>query len=98
MLIFQLHLPHVIPNSMQALCVLSHSEITFRKAPYQYQFVSLTPQQMTKLPSQRMICHLTPWLTRDKTFEKWLLMTSLLPVRCLLLFIQSLQPLNLRHL
>ena len=27
MLIFQLHLPHVIPNSMQALCDLSHSEI-----------------------------------------------------------------------
>ena len=27
MLIFQLHLPHVIPNSMHALCALSHSEI-----------------------------------------------------------------------
>ena len=27
MLIFQLHLPHVIPNSMQALSALSHSEI-----------------------------------------------------------------------
>ena len=27
MLIFQLHLPHVIPNSMQALHSLSHSEI-----------------------------------------------------------------------
>ena len=27
MLIFQLHLPHVIPNSMQALHALSHSEI-----------------------------------------------------------------------
>ena len=41
-LIFQLHLPHVIPNSMQALHALSHSEITFRKAPSQYQHVSLT--------------------------------------------------------
>ena len=29
MLIFQCHLPHVIPNSIQALCALSHSEITF---------------------------------------------------------------------
>ena len=27
MLIFQLHLPHVIPNSMQTLHTLSHSEI-----------------------------------------------------------------------
>ena len=36
MLIFQRHLPHVIPNSMQALHALSHSEITFRKAPSQY--------------------------------------------------------------
>ena len=41
MLIFQLHLPHVIPNSMQALHALSHLEITFRKAPSQYQHVSL---------------------------------------------------------
>ena len=41
MLIFQLHLPHVIPNSMQALHALSQSEITFRKAPSQYQHVSL---------------------------------------------------------
>ena len=40
MLIFQRHLPHVIPNSMQALCALSHSEITFRKAPFPYQHVS----------------------------------------------------------
>ena len=37
MLIFQRHLPHVIPNSMQALRALSHSEITFRKAPFPYQ-------------------------------------------------------------
>ena len=29
MLIFQHHLPHVIPNSMQALRALSHSEITY---------------------------------------------------------------------
>jgi len=41
-LIFQLHLPHVIPNSMQALHALSHTEITFRKALSQYQHVSLT--------------------------------------------------------
>ena len=32
MLIFQLHLPHVIPNSMQALHALNHSEITFWKS------------------------------------------------------------------
>ena len=30
MLIFQLHLPHVIPNSMQAIHALSHSEIIER--------------------------------------------------------------------
>ena len=29
MLIFQLHLPRVIPNSMQALRALSHSEISW---------------------------------------------------------------------
>ena len=29
MLIFQLHLPHVIPNSMQVLCALSHSFINY---------------------------------------------------------------------
>ena len=40
MLIFQCHLPHVIPNSMQALRSLSHLEITFRKAPFPYQHVS----------------------------------------------------------
>ena len=53
MLIFQLHLPHVIPNSIQALCALSHSEITFRKAPFPYQHISLMLPQMPKLPSQR---------------------------------------------
>ena len=52
MLIFQLHLPHVIPNSMQALHALSHSEITFRKAPSQYQHVSLMlpPEDKTAFP------------------------------------------------
>ena len=30
MLIFQLHLPHVIPNSMQALHALSHLEIIIK--------------------------------------------------------------------
>ena len=40
MLMFQRHLPHVIPNSMQALRSLSHLEITFRKAPFPYQHVS----------------------------------------------------------
>jgi len=42
MLIFQLHLPYVIPNSMQALHTLSHSEITFWKTLSQCQHVSLT--------------------------------------------------------
>ena len=32
-LIFKLHLPHVIPNSMQALHALSHLEITVWKGP-----------------------------------------------------------------
>jgi len=34
MLIFQLHLPHVIINSTQALCALSHLQITFQKAQF----------------------------------------------------------------
>ena len=33
MLIFQRHLPHVIPNSMQALRALSHSEIILHYSP-----------------------------------------------------------------
>ena len=55
MLIFQLHLSHVIPNSMQALHALCHLEIAFWKAPFSYQHASLMPQQMTRLPSQRQI-------------------------------------------
>jgi len=39
MLMFQLHLPHVIRNIMQGLCALSHSEITFQKVASQYQHV-----------------------------------------------------------
>jgi len=47
MLIFQLHLPHV---SIQALHALSHSEITFWKAPSHFQHVSLMLlQRKTKL-------------------------------------------------
>jgi len=69
MLIFQLHLPHVIPNGMQALRALSHSEITFRKAPSQYQHVSLKLGQMTKLLSQKLNCHLIPWFVESKTLE-----------------------------
>ena len=80
MLIFQLHLPHVIPNSTQALCALSHSEITFWKAPFPYQHVSLMPQQMTRLPSQRQICPLiSPVLDDGRIFEMYFQMTSLLP-------------------
>ena len=41
MLISQLHLPHVITNSMRPLHALSHSIITFRKAQSRYQHVSL---------------------------------------------------------
>jgi len=51
-LIFQLHLPHVIPNSMQALCALSHSGISFQKAPFPYQHVSLKFQLMPEQLSQ----------------------------------------------
>ena len=54
MLIFQLHLPHVIPNSMQALHALSHSEITFRKAPFQYQQVSLKQLKTVLLSRMRI--------------------------------------------
>ena len=69
MLIYRLHLPHVIPNSMQALCALSHSLITFQKAPSQYQHVTMKFEQMTALLSQRIICHLNPWLDEDKFLE-----------------------------
>jgi len=41
MLISQLHLPHVIPNSMQVLHALNHSQITFWKALSQHQHVGL---------------------------------------------------------
>ena len=34
MLMFQLYLPNVITNSMQALCALSHLQIAFWKAPF----------------------------------------------------------------
>ena len=68
MLIFQLHLPHVIPNSMQALHALSHSEITFRKAPFPYQHVSLKFPLMIAPPYQMRICFYHQ-LGDDKTFE-----------------------------
>ena len=51
MLILLLHLRHVIPNSMQELHALNDSEITFQKAPFPYQHVSLKDPMMTKQPS-----------------------------------------------
>ena len=98
MLIFQHHLLHVIRNSMQALHALNHSEITFRKAPFPYQHVSLTPQLMTRLPSQRQICPLTPTVGDGRIFRMQFQMTSLLLVGCLPLLFQIQQLLNLRHL
>ena len=65
MLIFQLHLPHVIPNSMQALHALSHSEITFRKAPSQYQHVSLKQLRTVRLSRKRIGC--CPQVINGKT-------------------------------
>jgi len=53
MLIFQLH---VVPNSMQALHALSHLEITFWKAPFPYQHVSLKLQLMPEQLSQMKTC------------------------------------------
>ena len=97
MLIFR-HLPHVIPNSMQALRALSHSGITFRKAPFPYQHVSLTLQLMTRLPSQRQICPLTSALGDGRIFGMYFQMTSLLHVGYLPLLCQIQQLLNLRHL
>ena len=85
MLIFQLHLPHVIPNSMQALHALSHSKITFRKAPSQYQHVNLMlPQKKTKLLSQSTFCLLCPVKNEGKIFEMYWQMTSLLLARFLM--------------
>ena len=98
MLIFQRHLPHVIPNSMQALSALSHSEITFRKALFPYQHVSLTPQLMTRLPSRRQICLLIPVVGDGRIFGMYFQMTSLLPAGCLLLLLQLQQLSNLRRL
>jgi len=63
MLIFQLHLPHVIPNSMQAL----HSEITLWKALSQYQHVSLKQLKTVQLSQMRIFCCLQ--LYDDKTSE-----------------------------
>ena len=80
MLIFQRHLPHVIPNSMQALHALSHSEITFQKAPSQYQHVSLKLLQRTKLLLRMKICSV---LDDGKIFGRYFQMTNLLPAKCL---------------
>ena len=63
---------------MQALHALSHSQITFQKAPSHYQHVSLTLEQMIKLLSQTMICNQNPW---DKTFGMFQL-TSFQDVNC----------------
>ena len=52
---FQLHLLHVIPNSMQELHALSYSEITFRKALSQYQHVSLTLPEENKTAAPKAI-------------------------------------------
>ena len=62
MLIFQRHLPHLTPNSMQALRALSHSEITFWKAPFSYQHISLMLQLMTRLPKGRFVCRILRWV------------------------------------
>ena len=63
MLIFQLHL---IPNSMQALHALSHSEITFWKAPSQYQHVSL--KQLKTVQLSRMMIYYCLQVFGDKIF------------------------------
>ena len=72
MLIFQLH---VITNSMQALCALSHSQITFRKAPFPYKHVSLKYHQLIGQSIQKLIC---PVLPDGKTDEKYFHLTNLL--------------------
>ena len=38
--IFRLHPPHTIQNSLQTLCVLSHSRIAYQMAQAQYHDVS----------------------------------------------------------
>jgi len=75
MLIFQLHLPHVTPNSVQALHALSHSEITFWKAPFPYQHVRLKFQLMPEQLSQMKTCY---WyqMSDGRTSERW-------PICCL---------------
>ena len=75
MLIFQLHFPHVISNSMQALHALSHSEITFRKTSFLYQHVSLKFPLMIGQPYQMRICF-HHQLGDDKTSERLLQMTN----------------------
>ena len=82
MLIFQLHLLHVIPNSMQALHALSHSEITFRKAQFPYQHVSLKVSLMTGQLSRMRACS-RHQLCSGKIYEMYSLRTSMLPVECL---------------
>ena len=81
MLIFQLRLTHVIPNSMQALHSLSHLEITFRKAPFPYQHLSLKVSLMTEQLSQMRTCS-RHQLCGGKIYERYFLRTSMLPVEC----------------
>ena len=44
-----LYLPHVIINSMQALCALSHLQITHQKAQFHINMYYLKIDQMTEL-------------------------------------------------
>ena len=50
MLIFQLYLPHVVPNNMQALraLIMSYSQITFWRALFHINIYGLKHSGMTK--------------------------------------------------
>ena len=54
-----LHLPHVIINSMQALRVLSHLQITLRKAQFHINMYCLKMILMIELQCQRWFYHLS---------------------------------------
>ena len=76
MLIFQLQLPHVFINSMQALRALSHLQIIFPKAKSHINMHCLKHSLRSKCACQRIFCLHSP-VSYDETAGKYPLRTSL---------------------
>ena len=75
-LIFQLHLPLVIINSMQALHALSHLRITFRETQFHINMYCLKHTLGTKHSYQRMFYLYSP-VSYGRTADRYPLRTSL---------------------